>query len=70
MGAQFVLTIGTVVLGLFVASRVLGIEAGGRGASQPGGKRGGKWDSGRCVGLSPTASSCCHRVPEPHGSRQ
>lgn len=53
VGPQFVLTIGTVVLGLFVASRVLGIETGGKGRSQPRGKRGSKWDSGRCVGLFP-----------------
>ncbi|KAK9901308.1 hypothetical protein WJX75_005640 [Coccomyxa subellipsoidea] len=43
----FLLTVGTVVLGLFVASRVLGIEAGS-GAIRPKGKRKGeRWGSGR-----------------------
>ena len=45
---QFVLTVGTVVLGLFIASRVLGIEWGGK-PGQPKSGRGGKWGSGRCV---------------------
>lgn len=42
---QFLLTVGTVVLGLFVASRVLGIEAGGSGGRPQGKKKG----PGRCV---------------------
>ena len=43
---QFVFTVGTVVLGLYVASKVLGIEPGeGRGR----GSKGQKWGSGRCV---------------------
>lgn len=48
-GVQFLLTVGTVVLGLFVASRVLGIEAGGSAARPQGKKKGGRWGSGRCV---------------------
>ena len=48
---QMVLTVGTIVLGLFVASRVLGVEGGGK-PGQPKGGRGrgaGRWGSGRCV---------------------
>lgn len=46
---QFLFTVGTVVLGLFVASRVLGIEAGeGRQGKGRSGKK-QKWGSGRCV---------------------
>ena len=51
---QMVLTVGTIVLGLFVASRVLGVEGGGK-PGQPKGGRGrgaGKWGSGRCVSLT------------------
>lgn len=49
MCGQFLLTVGTVVLGLFVASRVLGIEAG-QGAARPKSKQNkGRWGSGRCV---------------------
>ena len=46
---QFLLTVGTIVLGLFVASRVLGIEAGSGAARPQGKKKGGRWGSGRCV---------------------
>lgn len=46
---QFLLTVGTIVLGLFVASRVLGIEAGEGGSRSRGKKGGGGWGSGRCV---------------------
>ncbi len=43
---QFVFTVGTVVLGLYMASKVLGIEPGeGRGR----GSKGQKWGTGRCV---------------------
>lgn len=43
----FLLTVGTVVLGLFVASRVLGIESGSSGARLQGKKKGDRWGSGR-----------------------
>lgn len=59
---QFVFTVGTVVLGLYVASKVLGIEPGeGRGR----GSKGQKWGSGRCVRLLPCALvlTCCRGVP-------
>lgn len=46
---QFLLTVGTVVLGLFVASRVLGIEAGSGAIRPKGKKKGERWGSGRCV---------------------
>lgn len=64
---QFVFTVGTVVLGLYVASKVLGIEPGeGRGR----GSKGQKWDSGRCVRSTHMPSlpcalglTCCQGVP-------
>ncbi|CAL8470962.1 g10504 [Coccomyxa elongata] len=43
----FLLTVGTVMLGLFVASRVLGIEADSSAARPQGKKKGGRWGSGR-----------------------
>ncbi|EIE20187.1 hypothetical protein COCSUDRAFT_34065 [Coccomyxa subellipsoidea C-169] len=43
----FLLTVGTVVLGLFVASRVLGIEAGSGAARPKSKKKGERWGSGR-----------------------
>ena len=46
---QFVFTAGTVVLGLFVASKVLGMDIGGSGQGQRRGGSGQKWGSGRCV---------------------
>lgn len=45
---QFVFTIGTVVLGLFVASKVFGMEPG-KGAQGRKSAKGQKWGSGRCV---------------------
>ena len=53
---QFVFTVGTVVLGLYVASKVLGIEPGeGRGR----GSKGQKWGSGRCVRYTHMPSLPC-----------
>ena len=46
---QFVFTAGTVVLGLFVASKVLGMDIGGSGQGQRRGGNDQKWGSGRCV---------------------
>ena len=46
---QVVFTAGTVVLGLFVASKVLGMDIGGSGQGQRRGGNGQKWGSGRCV---------------------
>ncbi|CAK0782540.1 hypothetical protein CVIRNUC_005758 [Coccomyxa viridis] len=43
----FVFTAGTVVLGLFVASKVLGMDIGGSGQGQRRGGSGQKWGSGR-----------------------
>ena len=46
---QFVFTVGTVVLGLFVASKVLGVGPGEGGQGQGRGSKGQRWGSGRCV---------------------
>ena len=61
MLVQFVFTAGTVVLGLFVASKVLGMDIGGSGQGQRRGGSGQKWGSGRCVRLIPL--TCLECIP-------
>ena len=62
---QFVFTAGTVVLGLFVASKVLGMDIGGSGQGQRRGGNDQKWGSGRCVRrtLLTCSVTCLHVDP-------
>ena len=46
---QFVFTVGTVVLGLFVASKFLGTGPGEGGQGRGSSGKGRRWGSGRCV---------------------
>jgi len=57
--AQLILTVGTIVFGLYVATRLLGIEVGGGGG---GAKERGR---GRRRGRSAQHSPCCFLQPRP-----
>ncbi|BDA45438.1 hypothetical protein COCOBI_07-2250 [Coccomyxa sp. Obi] len=59
----FLLTVGTVVLGLFVASRVLGIEAGSGAARPQGKKKGDRWGSGGSRNQRPPPPRQPRRLP-------